>query len=268
VLAAVGSSAGAWLGWSRDVPALPPVDSLAALVGEVAPGAEIWSSTAENPELSTARPGAGTALFAIGFTGGDYFGSGYDDVQVDAGEQAPAALDGMAQALADRGWDVSRHGDPTAGLDASREGLHLGAYVSDDLGEPVSVDSGSNLVTFHLERAEPAPVLPLSLAGVCAGALVARAWLRAARRLAGRRRAVALWAAVSGALVLLPLAVLTHLGFLWSLAGRGLPEPWGAVTAPLAALLAPVTLLAGAALAVGLLAVLPSGPRTRGPGER
>jgi hypothetical protein len=124
---------------------------------------------------------------------------------LETGGATPRALADAAGRLAGDGWRVTRDGDA---LDATRDGIRL-------TGGPSADDAG--LAEFTLRRAEPERVLPLALAGLAAGALLAAGWavaVRALRRRRPRAAGVVLVATTVVTLLLLPatLMSLTALG--------------------------------------------------------
>jgi hypothetical protein len=246
-LAALGSSAGAWLGW-RDTPALPSFDEGAALVQGIAPGKEIDFLDMESPLLGSAHPSGGTGIALVPLAGGNHFGAGYIQVGLDADGDAGLLRD-VADRLAGAGWDVRRDGEE---FRATAQGLRLDGYPSNGSGDPAPTVGLFDRVTLMLARAEPRPVLPLALLGLVGGGALAYGWLRARSRLRGRYRTVADAAALTGVLALLPTTLLTAGGLALRLAGSDAASTVASDAAYILPALRPVTLLGLAALAVAL----------------
>lgn len=211
-LAALGAAAGTWLGW-RDVPPMafgtgPLGSSVAAVVAPDTPPESIDQVRPTGP-----RPDRGILRVV---PGGERFRTGYEEVVLRTGERTGVVMAAAPGRLAAAGWTVER-GD--GGVDATRDGLHLTVRATGGPGE-----AASGTVTLLLQGEEPDGVLPLTLGGAAAGALVGA--LGAV--LLGRRRGVvgALpLVAVVVVVVLLPLTVVELGGLALRLAGVGLgPE--------------------------------------------
>jgi hypothetical protein len=203
-LVALGSSAGAWLGW-RGAPALPGTDDAGALVQGVVPGRPLTTMEAESPELSTVFPAGATGLAVLPLSGGNHFGAGYVRIILDTGRDR-GVVGAAATRLRDAGWQVRAEG---AGFTATAQGLGLEVHPSDGDGEPVARVEDYRRLTLTLYRAEPRAALPLALLGGLAGAALGYGWLRLRARRRGRYRTVADATALAGVLALLPASLLT-----------------------------------------------------------
>ncbi|PRX22552.1 hypothetical protein CLV67_10479 [Actinoplanes italicus] len=179
-VAALGASAGAWLGW-RSPADLPADQQARALVA-----AAVADPSAEFVERFDAV--FGYQYDGSPILGGDDYMPGFAVVTVNVGAGGFEALAGRARAGFERaGWSTgdSPYGD--GGFVARRDGLYLTAYgavacVPADVEACGSQLSGGTFggLGIQFERDRPALAVPLSAAGWLAGLLAG--WFVPARR--------------------------------------------------------------------------------------
>jgi hypothetical protein len=179
-VAALGASAGAWLGW-RSPADLPSDQQARALVA-----AAVADPSAEFVERFDAIFGYqydGNWLY-----GGDDYRPGYAVVTVNVGADGFTALADRARAGFERaGWSTGESGYADGGFAARRDGLYVTGYAAVAC-VPADVEAcGSQLsggtfggLAIQFERDRPALAVPLSAVGWLAGLLAG--WFLPVRR--------------------------------------------------------------------------------------
>jgi hypothetical protein len=179
-VAALGASAGAWLGWRSPV-GLPSDRQARALVAEA-----VADPSAEFVERFDVVFGYEYELNPL--LGGDEYRPGFAVVTVNVGADGFAGLAGRARAGFERaGWSSGDSPYEDGGFVARRDGLILTAYGAEACA-PVDIEAcGSQRgggtfggLGIQFERDRPALAVPLSAAGWLAGLLAG--WFAPVRR--------------------------------------------------------------------------------------
>ena len=232
-VAAIGASAGAWLGW-QDADELPSDSEAAALATALAPGA-----TLEHTERFDAVFGFEYDEPVTRFIGGDDYRNGYVAVSLGLPPEGYAALTDKVRAqLTRQGWQATT--DPYGYPSYVREELQLITYPVEVCRphEPQACGSEAGLprtaaLALQFERTAPSRVAPWTalgwLAGLLLGWAAARGVAALLRRRTGPQATVATVIGAAGLAALLPATVFTNVEALSAVAatGRVADAVWG-----------------------------------------
>ncbi len=175
IVGGLGAAALGWIGW-RGAPPLPTTDYATSVSTQVADGPV--DGVLRNDRLF-GDPYQSSTLSDY-LVGGDDYGSGY----VDTTTTSPITLDAARTAMAGLGWRLGPYPFGGPGFSARQDDTVVTVVPN---GTRVIDGSSAAGLAFEFERAEPASVRPLTIAGWLAGfalGLLGTLWLVT---IAGRR---------------------------------------------------------------------------------
>ncbi len=231
-LGALGAAASAWLGWQLAAGELPSDDQARAITHTVLPGQPVESIQRRDVLFGYDPPLAGLDRWLVPLLGGDDYDPGWVDVVALTSGDPTTSLSQIRDRIHAAGWQVTEIRQMGWGPRINARNDNFAAYLE----ITVPPDGQEVATVLSIQRAEPGPVLPLTLVGAVAGALIG--WLmtcRTARNFRGRSpgtRAMLTVVTTISLLLLFPATAWTILGLIGSYLAN--PEPflpfaaWGA----------------------------------------